>query len=120
MTVRDLLTHRVGLERGDQLWYATTLDRDDILRRIRYLPPSSSVRSKFGYQNIMFLAAGQVVKSVSGQAWDDFVRQRIFVPLGMSDTGTSRFPIETSTTSRRPVRSTRTSWTWRSGFACTS
>ena len=89
LTVRDLLTHRVGLERGDQLWYATTLDRDDILRRIRYLPPSSSVRSKFGYQNIMFLAAGKIVKSVSGQEWDDFVRERIFVPLGMKDTGTS-------------------------------
>ena len=89
LTVRDLLTHRVGLERGDQLWYATTFDRDDILRRIRYLQPSSSVRSKFGYQNIMFLAAGKIVKSVSGQEWDDFVRERIFVPLGMKDTGTS-------------------------------
>ena len=62
LTVRDLLTHRVGLERGDQLWYATTFDRDDILRRIRYLKPSSSLRSKFGYQNLMFLAAGQIVK----------------------------------------------------------
>jgi CubicO group peptidase (beta-lactamase class C family) len=89
LSVRDLLTHRVGLERGDQLWYATTFDRDDILRRIRYLKPSSSVRSKFGYQNIMYLAAGQLVRSVSGQEWDDFVRQRIFVPLGMKDTGTS-------------------------------
>jgi CubicO group peptidase (beta-lactamase class C family) len=89
LTVRDLLTHRVGLERGDQLWYATTFERDDILRRIRYLKPSSSLRSKFGYQNIMFLAAGQIVRSVSGQEWDDFVRERIFVPLGMKDTGTS-------------------------------
>ena len=89
LTVRDLLTHRVGLERGDQLWYATTFDRGDILRRIRYLKPSSSMRSKFGYQNIMFLAAGQVVRSVSGQEWDDFVRERIFVPLGMKDTSTS-------------------------------
>jgi CubicO group peptidase (beta-lactamase class C family) len=89
LTVRDLLSHRVGLERGDQLWYATTFDRDEILRRIRYLKPSSSVRSRFGYQNIMFLAAGQVVQSVSGKAWDDFVRERIFVPLGMKDTGTS-------------------------------
>ena len=89
LTVRDLLTHRVGLERGDQLWYATTFDRGDILRRIRYLKPSSSMRSKFGYQNVMFLAAGQVVRSVSGQEWDDFVRERIFVPLGMKDTGTS-------------------------------
>lgn len=89
LTVRDLLAHRVGLDRGDQLWYATTFDREDILRRIRHLKPSSSMRSRFGYQNIMFLAAGQIVQSVSGKEWDDFVRERIFVPLGMNDTGTS-------------------------------
>ena len=89
LTVRDLLTHRVGLERGDQLWYATSFDRDEILRRIRYLKPSSSMRSRFGYQNVMFLAAGQVIRSVSGKEWDDFVRERIFVPLSMKDTGTS-------------------------------
>ena len=89
LTVRDLLTHRVGLDRGDQLWYATTLEREEILRRVRYLKPSSSMRSRFGYQNLMFLAAGQIVRSVSGKEWDDFVRERIFVPLGMNDTGTS-------------------------------
>ena len=42
------------------------------------------MRSQFGYQNIMFLAAGQVVRSVTGKEWDDFVRERIFVPLGMT------------------------------------
>ncbi len=89
LTVRDLLTHRVGLERGDQLWHATEYDRGEILRRIRYLKPSSSLRSKFGYQNIMYLAAGEIVPSVTGKTWDDFLRERIFMPLGMSSTGTS-------------------------------
>ncbi|MEO8074345.1 MAG: serine hydrolase domain-containing protein, partial [Acidobacteriota bacterium] len=89
MTVRDLLSHRIGLERGDQLWYATDYSRDDILRRIRFLQPSSSMRSKFGYQNIMFLAAGQIVPSVTGKEWDDFVRERIFVPLNMTSSSTS-------------------------------
>jgi CubicO group peptidase (beta-lactamase class C family) len=89
LTVRDLLSHRVGLERGDSIWYATEFGRDEVLRRIRYLEPSSSVRSRFGYQNIMYLAAGQIVKSVSGQEWDEFVRQRIFTPLGMNDSNTS-------------------------------
>ena len=48
LTVRDLLTHRVGLERGDQLWYASPFEREDIRRRIRHLKPSSSLRSRFG------------------------------------------------------------------------
>ncbi len=88
-TVSDLLSHRVGLERGDRLWYATAYDRDEVLRRIRYLKPSSSFRSKFGYQNVMFLAAGQIVPQVTGKSWDDFLRERIFVPLGMNSTNTT-------------------------------
>ena len=89
LTVRDLLSHRVGLERGDLLWYASPYDRSEVLRRIRYLKPSSSMRSRFGYQNVMYLAAGQIVPSITGKDWDDFTRERIFVPLGMTATGTS-------------------------------
>ncbi len=89
MTVRDLLTHRIGLERGDQLWYATAYSREEVLRRIRYLTPSSSVRSHFCYQNVMFLAAGQIVPSVTGKTWDDFIAERIFSTLGMKETGST-------------------------------
>src|SRR5690606_7987952 len=89
MTVRDLLTHRIGLERGDQLWYATAYSRDEVLRRIRYLEPSSSMRSRFGYQNIMFLAAGEIIPVVEKASWDDFVTKRIFTPLGMKESSTT-------------------------------
>ncbi len=96
MTVRDLLTHRVGLERGDSLWHATEYNRSDVLNRIRYLKPSSSLRSKFGYQNIMYLAAGQIVPSVAGKSWDDFLSERLFTPLGMTATSTSISPLAKS------------------------
>lgn len=89
MMVQDLLSHRIGLERGDRLWYATDYSRDEILRRIRFLKPSSSIRSKFGYQNIMYLAGGQIIPTVVGKSWDDFLKERIFTPLGMSSTNTS-------------------------------
>jgi len=89
LTVRDLLSHRSGLERGDLLWYGTEYDRDEILRRARFLKPTWSLRSTFGYQNLMYLAAGQLVARVSGKSWDEFVRQRIFTPLGMTASGTS-------------------------------
>ncbi len=81
LTVRDLLSHRSGLERGDLLWYASAYDRNEILRRIRFLKPAQSLRARFGYQNIMFLAAGQIVPSVAGKDWDDFMSERIFIPL---------------------------------------
>jgi len=89
LTVRDLLSHRSGLERGDFLWYGSEYDRDEILRRTRYLKPTWSLRSTFGYQNLMFLAAGQLVARVNGKSWDEVIRQRIFMPLGMTASSTS-------------------------------
>jgi CubicO group peptidase (beta-lactamase class C family) len=84
-----LLSHRSGLARGDRLWYGSEYDRNEVLRRVRYLKPSWSLRARFGYQNIMFLAAGQIIPSVTGKTWDDFLRERIFTPLNMKDTSTS-------------------------------
>ena len=89
LTVRDLLTHRSGLARGDVMWYATDYDRDEILRRVRFLKPTWSMRSHFGYQNIMYLAAGQAAAHAAGTSWDALVRDRIFTPLGMTETNTS-------------------------------
>lgn len=89
-TVRDSMAHRSGLgRRGDLLWYGSGLSRDEILYRIRFLKPSTSFRSAYGYQNIMFLLAGQLVAAASGNTWDGFVKQRIFAPLGMSRSNTS-------------------------------
>jgi CubicO group peptidase (beta-lactamase class C family) len=89
LTVRDLLSHRSGLARGELAWYGSGFDRDEIVRRVRYLKPSWSFRSQFGYQNIMYITAGQVVAKVSGKSWDDFVKERIFQPLGMRSASTS-------------------------------
>lgn len=89
VTVRDLMSHRSGLSRGDRLWYGSTLSRDEILRRVRFLEPTWSFRARFGYQNIMFLAAGAIVERYAGTSWDDFVRTRIFAPLGMTASSTS-------------------------------
>lgn len=89
LTVRDLLTHRSGLARGDLVWYATDYSRAEVLRRARYLEPSWSLRSTFGYQNIMYLAAGEIAAAVHGESWDELVRRRIFEPLGMTESNTS-------------------------------
>ncbi len=90
LTVRDLLSHRSGLgRRGDALWYGQDFGRDEILRRIRFLKPNSSFRSQYGYQNIMVMAAGQIIPAVAGVSWDEFVKERLFKPLGMTRSNTS-------------------------------
>ena len=89
LTVRDVLSHRSGLARGDFMWYASTYERQEVLRRVRYLKPSWSFRSNFGYQNIMYLAAGQAAAAASGHDWDTLIQERIFAPLGMRESSTS-------------------------------
>ena len=89
MTIRDLLTHRsgMGLGEGDLLfWPHTTYTRDEIIYRLRFMKPASSFRSHFAYDNLMYIAAGQIVAKVSGKSWEDYVRERILTPLGMTTT----------------------------------
>ena len=92
MRIRDLLCHRSGLGLGEgdlMFWPHTTFTRDEVVYRVRFLKPATSFRSQFAYNNLMFLTAGQVVAEVSGKSWDDYVHDRIFVPLGMKTTNTS-------------------------------
>jgi CubicO group peptidase (beta-lactamase class C family) len=91
MRVEDLLCHRAGLKTfsGDLLWYGTSYSREEILRRARYLKPAYPFRDGYGYSNLMFMAAGEVVARKAGMSWDEFVRQRLFVPLGMRRTTSS-------------------------------
>jgi CubicO group peptidase (beta-lactamase class C family) len=91
VTVLDLVTHRagLGLGEGDLMWWPpTTFTRDEIVRGIRHLKPASSLRSRYAYSNVMYVAAGEVVAAASGRNWDDFLRERVFSPLGMSSTTT--------------------------------
>lgn len=91
LTVRDLVSHRTGLDTfsGDLLWYDTTYSPDEILRRARFLKPVRGFRAGYGYQNIMFIAAGRIVEKVSGKSWSAFVKERILTPIGMNRTTTS-------------------------------
>lgn len=88
MTVRDLLVHRsgLGLGAGDLLWWPpSNYNRKEIAFRIRYIPLSTSFRSAYAYDNVLYLVAGEVIEAVSGQTWEDFVRRRILEKVGMSD-----------------------------------
>ena len=91
LTIRDIVAHRSGLDTfsGDLLWYETTYTNDEILDRVKYLKPVKSFRSGFGYQNLMFIAAGKIIEKTSGMSWSDFVRAKILKPIGMKEAKTS-------------------------------
>lgn len=92
MTVRDLLTHRsgLGLGAGDLLFFPhTTFSSREIVRRLRFIKPATSFRSRYAYDNVLYLVAGQLLGAVTGGNWAEFIHRRIFEPLGMRDSNTS-------------------------------
>lgn len=91
-TVRDLITHRSGLPlgAGDLLLFPEgNTSRDEVIRAMRYLKPSTSFRSEYAYDNLLFIIAGEVVARVSGLSFEDFLEQELLAPLGMQDCAAS-------------------------------
>lgn len=90
-TVRDLLCHRLGLGTfsGDVIWYKSRLTPEEVVSQAQHLPAAYSFRAGYGYSNLMFIAAGEVIRAAAGQPWDQWVSERFFRPLGMTRTCTS-------------------------------
>src|SRR5437763_17189505 len=87
MTNSHLLVHRsgLGLGQGDLLFLPnSTLSRKETVRRIRYLKPATSFRSGYAYDNILYMAAGQLIEEVSGETWEQYIHNHVFGPLGMN------------------------------------
>jgi CubicO group peptidase (beta-lactamase class C family) len=86
VTLRDMLSHRTGVTRHDLIWFKSPFTRKELFDRLKYLEPQEPMRETFLYNNLMFAAVGQVIEMKSGKRWEDFVRERVFTPLGMSTT----------------------------------
>lgn len=106
ITIRDLLCHRSGLGtfEGDLTWFGSIYDRDEAIYRARFLEPVFDFRTGFGYSNLMFLVAGQIIPRVTETSWDDFIDQRLFSPLGMDRSNTSVAELETMANVATPHR----------------
>jgi CubicO group peptidase (beta-lactamase class C family) len=84
VTVRDLLCHRLGLERAQRLYYHGDYSQRDLMHRMKYLRPLAGFRTQFHYANQQFGVAGLIIEAITGQSWDEFVTSRIFQPAGMT------------------------------------
>jgi len=105
MTIRDLLVHRsgLGLGEGDLLFLPnSTLSRKETVRRIRYLKPATSFRSGYAYDNILYMAAGQLIEEVSGESWERYIHDHVFAPLGMSHSTDSDAEFQANPDHARP------------------
>ncbi|WP_149273531.1 serine hydrolase [Pareuzebyella sediminis] len=91
MTIRDILSHRSGLGTfsGDNIWYKADFSTKEIVKRIKYVPQAYEFRAGYGYSNLMYITAGELIESITGKSWAENVRERILIPLQMDRTLTS-------------------------------
>lgn len=91
--IKDLLTHRsgMGLGAGDLMGWPDSADFStaEIIHNLRYLKQTSPFRTRYDYDNMLYIVAGEVVERVSGQSWEDFIESRIMEPLGMNESAAS-------------------------------
>ncbi len=99
--IKDLLTHRsgMGLGAGDLMGWPDSADftTAEIIHNLRFLKQASSFRTRYDYDNMLYIVAGEVVARVSGQSWEEFVESRIMQPLGMNGSAASFKRIKDST-----------------------
>jgi len=92
-TIRDLLTHRsgLGLGAGDLMIFpdSNRVTKNELIHNLRYLKPVSAFRTKFDYDNLLYIVAGEVLAKVSGMSWEEFIENRIMRPLGMDQSAAS-------------------------------
>ena len=117
MTIRDLLCHRSGLGTfsGDLLWYGTAFSPQQVLEKARHLPQAGKFGRSYGYSNLMYLAAGEVITSVTGVNWGFFIQREILDPLNMKRTFTSTQALDGQSNVATPHKTTRhtvTPLTW--------
>ena len=89
ITTRDMMSHRTGLPRHDLAWYSSKTKRDSLLYIIRYFEPSAPLRQLWQYNNFMFLAQGSLAEKLSGKTWEELIKEKLFIPLGMTASNTS-------------------------------
>jgi CubicO group peptidase (beta-lactamase class C family) len=97
-TIKDLLTHRsgLGLGAGDLMMFpdGNNFTKKDIIHNLRYLKPVSSFRTKYDYDNNLYIVAGEVIERVSGMTWEDFIEKRMMQPLNMTQSVASIFRLK--------------------------
>ncbi len=89
ITIADILSHRTGLDASNYLWYGTSFTRPELLAKLKWVKAVEPFRDCWVYNNLLYMAAGEIVPRLKGISWDDFVLKKLFRPLKMYNSGTT-------------------------------
>jgi len=84
----DLVTHRMGFEtfQGDFMYWTSDLNADEVIEKFGMITPKYDFRTKYGYTNAGYAVGGKIIEKVSGSKWEDYLKEKIFLPLNMNRT----------------------------------
>lgn len=96
--VRDLLIHNSGLGPGAgdlMLWPEPNhFTRQDVIRGLRHLQPLYSFRSRYAYDNTLYIVAGEVAAAAAGVPFDQLLQREVFDPLRMTRCQAGAFDLQ--------------------------
>lgn len=99
MSVLDILSHKMGLQRSNQLWYGNDnvvlLNKSKVIPHTQYLKSVQPFRSTVHYSNWGYALAGQIIEKLSGDSWSSFTEKNLLSPLHMNDTSSAHLNPET-------------------------
>ncbi|MFT3937188.1 MAG: serine hydrolase [Chitinophagaceae bacterium] len=86
--IRDLLCHRIGFKtfQGDFTYWTSNLTREEVIEKMKHIKAVYPFRTTWGYTNAAFLTAGQIIPKATGMQWEEYIKEKIFTPLGMNNT----------------------------------
>jgi len=86
VTIRQLLNQVSGIPNytaGGKLVSDKTYTKPEIVGLVRDVPMSFDPGTRWEYSNTNYFLLGMVIEKVSGKSYPDYMRDRIFKPLGM-------------------------------------
>ncbi|KAF9335521.1 hypothetical protein BG006_011292 [Podila minutissima] len=89
LTIQDLLSHRTNMPDVDDVWFWGNETRLELIKRMRHAEVKPKMPAVVNYNNAMYAVAGEAAARVAGVPFEKLVRDKIFRPLGLSQTGFS-------------------------------
>lgn len=102
ITLRDMLCHRTGISGSDEIWYGSSLTRAEVFAKIKSLESKADIRTEFIYSNVMYVAAGEIIKLKINKTWEDYIKEKFITPLDMNHTVFSIEEVEETSDYAKP------------------
>jgi CubicO group peptidase (beta-lactamase class C family) len=90
ITIRHLLTHTSGIVREAPGFDPLKIQSDaEVIKTAYSLPLRFAPGDKYEYCNVGYFSLAEIIHKISGKAWNDYLAERLFTPVGMNATRTT-------------------------------